>query len=176
VFVTMLRSVGELSREDLPERMGNAGWPTATPEAQCIGPFAAELALLLHGPRTAPVVDEIERAADDILVPLTGSTLRSALRVPPPVFGVELRGEGLACSAVKESEDGQWLVLRCVNLLDAELPGSWRLGAKVAEAHLARLDETPMAPLSSDGDTIAFRAPSRGVVTVLARCAPTSSR
>jgi len=39
-FVTVLRACGELSRIDLPERPGNAGWPTHTPEAQCIGPFA----------------------------------------------------------------------------------------------------------------------------------------
>jgi alpha-mannosidase len=169
VLVTMVRSVGELSRGDLPERPGNAGWPTATPEAQCIGPFAAQLALLLHGPRTAAVVDEIERAADDILLPLCGATLRSALRRPDPTFGVELKGEGLAFSSAKQSEDGEWLVLRCVNLLDEERAGSWRLGAKIAEAHLARLDETLLTPLNAAGDTIAFHVPPRGVVTVLVR-------
>jgi alpha-mannosidase len=169
VLVTMVRSVGELSRGDLPERMGNAGWPTVTPEAQCVGPFAAELALMLHGPRNAKVVDEIERAADDILLPLCGATLRSALRRPEPTFGVELMGEGLAFSAAKMSEDGQWLALRCVNLLDEERAGRWRLGAKVSEAHLARLDETLLTPLSADGDAIAFRVPARGVATMLVR-------
>jgi alpha-mannosidase len=169
VLVTMVRSVGELSRDDLPERPGNAGWPTSTPEAQCIGPFAAELALLLHGPRTAAVVNEVERAADDILLPLCGATLRSALRRPDPTFGVELQGEGLAFSSAKQSEDGQWLVLRCVNLLDEKRAGSWRLGAPVTEARLARLDETPLAPLSASGDSITFAARSRAVVTILAR-------
>src|SRR5207244_1035300 len=33
---TLLRSVGELSRADLPTRPGHAGWPTATPLAQCL--------------------------------------------------------------------------------------------------------------------------------------------
>ncbi|MFI5310353.1 MAG: glycoside hydrolase family 38 C-terminal domain-containing protein [Gemmatimonadales bacterium] len=169
VLVTLVRAVGELSRSDLPERPGNAGWPTPTPEAQCTGPFASELALLLHGPRSAAMVDEIERASDDILLPLTGSTLRSALHRPPPLSGVELHGEGLACSAVKESEDGTWLVLRCVNLLEEERAGTWRLGAPVTEVMLARLDETPLEALAISGNTIPFRAPRRGVVTVLAR-------
>ena len=45
VAVTLVRSVGELSKSDLPERPGHAGWPVPTPQAQCRGPFAANLAV-----------------------------------------------------------------------------------------------------------------------------------
>jgi alpha-mannosidase len=169
VLVTLVRAVGELSRADLPERPGHAGWPEATPGAQCIGPFATELALLLHGPRSAAVVDEVERAADDILLPLCGATLRSALRQPEPVPGVELVGEGLAFSAAKESEDGEWLVLRCVNLLDTECAGAWTVGSAAREARLARLDETGLEALVVDGGTVGFVAPARAIVTILVR-------
>ena len=34
VAVTLVRSVADLSRNDLPERPGHAGWPVPTPEAQ----------------------------------------------------------------------------------------------------------------------------------------------
>ena len=44
VHVTLARAVGELSRNELPERPGHAGWPSPTPQAQCRGPFAAEFA------------------------------------------------------------------------------------------------------------------------------------
>jgi alpha-mannosidase len=169
VYVTLLRAVGELSRVDLPERPGHAGWPTATPEAQCPGPFAAELALLLHGARSAASVDEIERAADDILLPLCGATLRSAMNQPQPLRGVELIGEGLAFSAARESEDGEWLVLRCVNRLDEERSGTWRLNLSVREAWLARLDETRVSPAMMRDGTIPFVAPAHGVVTMLVR-------
>jgi alpha-mannosidase len=167
--VTLLRAVGELSRSDLPERPGHAGWPVPTPEAQCLGPFEAEFGLLLHGPRTPATIDEIERTSDDVLFPLTGESLRSALRLSPPVHGVELHGPGLAFFAAKESEEGEWLVLRCVNLLDQECAGSWRLGKPLSEAHLARLDETPLTPLTLRGDTVPFLAPPRAVVTILVR-------
>ena len=50
VAVTLVRAVGALSRHDLPERPGHAGWPCDTPLAQAIGPYRAELALALHGP------------------------------------------------------------------------------------------------------------------------------
>ena len=167
--VTVLRSVGELSRSNLPERPGHAGWPAPTPEAQGVGHFGGELALLLHGPSSASVVDEIERVADDVLYPLAGDTLRSALQMPPALPGVELDGTGIAVSAIKESEDGEWLVLRCVNLLDEPVEARWRVSRIVDEAWLARLDETPLTRLAPRGDTIPITAAPRAIVTVLAR-------
>ncbi len=168
-WVTLVRSVDELSRGDLPERPGNAGWPTHTPEAQCIGGFAGSLALLLHEADTAETRDLIERTADDVLLPLTGASLRSALATPAPQSGVVLEGMGLACSTIKQSEDGTALVLRCVNLTDEPQIGAWTVGDAVSNAQLARLDETPLSPLPISGSRIAFVAPNRGVVTILVR-------
>ncbi len=170
IRVTLVRAVGELSRNDLPERPGHAGWPTPTPEAQCLAPFAAELALHLHDAWCDETADLVERTADDVLVPLTGATIRSI--TTPPVAesaGLELRGAGLACSAAKESDDGEWLVLRCVNVLDRAARGRWVVSGGVREARLSRLDETPGDPLLVAGDAVEFDAPPRGVVTVLVR-------
>ena len=49
IAVTLVRGVGALSRNDLPERPGHAGWPVPTPAAQCLGRYRAEFALLPHG-------------------------------------------------------------------------------------------------------------------------------
>jgi alpha-mannosidase len=169
ISITLLRSVGELSRSDLLERPGNAGWPAPTPEAQCIGPFEAQLAMMLHGPRTSETIDQIERTADDVLYPLAGETLRSALRMPTPKHGIALDGQGLAFCCAKESEDGEWIVLRCLNLLDQEATGSWKLGRPLREASLARLDETPTGKAILVEDTVTFTAAPRAVVTILVR-------
>ena len=168
VLVTLLRAVGELSRNDLPERPGHAGWPAPTPAAQCRGPFAAELALMLHGGRTDGVIDAIERAADDVLLPLRGTTIRDALSIPAPTHGVELHGAGLAFSAMKPAEDGKALVVRCVNLLDEPVDGTWTFGFPVATAHGARLDETVIEELAVEGRTVSFCAAPRAAVTILA--------
>jgi alpha-mannosidase len=169
IAVTLVRAVGQLSRNDLPERPGHAGWPVATPGAQCLGSFGAEFALLPHGPRSADTLDAIARASDDVLLPLRGATLRSALAIPAPTNGVELRGRGLSVSAIKDSEDGEWLVLRCVNVTDEWVEGEWRLGIEINKARLARLDETPLEALAVRADTIAFSAAPHAVVTILAR-------
>ncbi len=169
VRVTLVRAVGELSRADLPERPGHAGWPAPTPEAQCLGPFGAELALLLHGPRDAAVIARVERAAEDVLTPITGHTMRALLAAPPELAGLSLDGEGLAFSCAKESEDGVWLVLRCVNLLDRVVRGRWVVGFAITEVRMSRLDETPGDAAPARGDAVEFAAPPRGVVTVLVR-------
>jgi alpha-mannosidase len=169
VLVTLVRGVGELSKNDLPERPGHAGWPVPTPGAQSLGPFEASFAVMLHGARTAQTIDTIDRIADDVLVPLTGTTLRSALAIPDVKATALLDGSGLSFSTLKESEDGEWLVARCVNLLDMPVTGRWSFGFPVADARLARLDETPTSALAVRGDTVDFEAPPRGVVTVLVR-------
>jgi alpha-mannosidase len=140
-----------------------------TPEAQSLGGFEARFAIFPHGARDERTIDLVERAADDVLLPLEGATLRSALAVPPTTHGVELEGQGLALSACKESEDGEWLVLRCVNLTEFAVEGLWRLGFPLAEARLARLDETPLTSLPHVAGTVSFRADPRAVVTVLVR-------
>lgn len=167
VAVTLVRAVGQLSRNDLPERPGHAGWPSATPDAQSLGPFEATFGIMMHGARSHEVIDEIERAADDVLMPLRGTTLRSAITHPAPTRGIELHGHGLTFSSAKPSEDGRFLVLRCVNLTDVAVAGSWRVERAIIEAHLARLDETILGPASHAGDTVSFTAPPHGIVTVL---------
>lgn len=167
--VTLVRGIGELSRNDLPERPGHAGWPVSIPGAQCLGRFEAELAVMMHGSRLPATLDAIERAADDVLVPLAGSTLRSALAVPPVVEGVELSGLGLAFSSFKESEDGEWLALRCVSVRDEETHGSWKLPFNVTAARLARIDETIINELEISGREVSFDALPHAITTILVR-------
>jgi alpha-mannosidase len=169
VAVTLLRAVGQLSRADLPERPGHAGWPADTPEAQSHGPFSARLGLALHGPDSPSQRDDIERLADDVLLPITGTTLRSNIGDAGQRFGLELHGDGLAFSAAAPAQREGWLILRCVNRRPEQVRGRWTLGFQVSEAVLARLDETPIAPLPADGTSVSFAAEPYEIVTVLLR-------
>ncbi|MGQ0713380.1 MAG: glycosyl hydrolase-related protein [Gemmatimonadaceae bacterium] len=167
VAVTLVRAVGGLSRNDLPERRGHAGWPTPTPAAQCLGPLRAEFGLVAHAAARDEAIGDIERAADDILLPLVGTTLRSAIKVPNAVSGLSLEGDGLRFLACKESEDGQWIVLRCVNPTTRVVIGAWRCGWPVRDARLSRLDEQPGDSLPVRDARIDFRVRPGEVVTVL---------
>ena len=169
IAVTLVRAVGALSRRDLPERPGHAGWPVPTPAAQSLGPFRAQFALLPHG--SAPnVFADIERAADDVLFPLRGTTLRSAVRPLEAVAGLSLHSDGLRFLACKPSEDGEWTVLRCVNLTLYSVTGSWHCGWSIREAHRARLDERVGDTLPvRDGSRVTIAVPPRAISTILVR-------
>jgi hypothetical protein len=167
-WVTLVRAVGELSRHNLPERPGHAGYPVQTPAAQSTGPLEASFAFAVHGPRSDSTVALVEMLADDVLLPLQGETLRTAINPPAVIPGAELDGDGLSMTSIKESEDGEWLVLRCVNVLDQPVAGSWTLSG-IREAMLARLDETPLEGVPVNDNRIEFVAPARGIVTLRVR-------
>ena len=171
IAVTLVRAVGTLSRHDLPERPGHAGWPAETPLAQSIGPYSARFALAMHGADSEAQREEVERMADDVLLPLVGETLRSNLAEPHASGGLELVGAGLAFSAAMPARQAGWMVLRCVNRRAESVSGAWRMSRPVAEAHRARLDETPLAPLEVSDGVISFVADAGEIVTVLARVA-----
>jgi alpha-mannosidase len=170
ILVTLLRAFGQLSREDMPERPGHAGWPTPTPEAQCLGPFRARLGVYVHGGGAPDALVGVERAAERFHAPPLAVMRRSLLVVPPPAPGPELVGDGLVFSAMKPAEAGRGIVLRCYNALAAPVAGAWRLPSRPRSAHLARLDESPLAPLEVGADgRVPFEAGPRAVVTVLIR-------
>lgn len=170
IAVTLVRAVGALSRPDLPERPGNAGWPADTPGAQSIGPFEASFAIALHGPDSPDERDAIEQLADDVLLPIAGETLRSNVQEPRAAGGLELVGDGLAFSAATSARRAGWIALRCVNRRETAVQGAWRFsGRTIAEAVRARLDETPEDALTVDGSSVRFEARPREIVTVLVR-------
>ena len=169
VAITLLRAVGELSRNDLPERPGHAGWPAPVPGAQSLGAHRAAFALLLHGPRSVASLGEIERTADDVLLPMRGRSLRSALAIPPSTSGIELSGDGLAFSSCKPSDQGAWMVLRCINHTDEERTAVWQLSWPPSAVHHATMDETPGAGIVPDGNAIRVAVAGRSVSTILVR-------
>ncbi len=170
LLVTLLRAFGQLSREDMPERPGHAGWPTPTPEAQCLGPFAARLAVRPHPADELDRRATIDRAAEAFHAPPLAAMRRSLLALPGRVEGPSLEGEGLVFSALKPADDGRGVVARCYNALERPVAGLWRVPWPVRRAMLVRLDETALAPLDvGPGGEVRFDAAPRAVVTILLR-------
>lgn len=165
IAVTMVRAIGELSRNDLPERPGHAGWPSAIPDAQSIGRFDARFGVVLHGPWNANTMDAIEHAADNLLLPLVGGTWRDLDGGDRVVHGFELRGTGLRCQACLPAQDGDGIVVRIVNLSEQEASGVLVLPANTLDSCEARLDETPLTGWTPASAELSITLPSRGVTT-----------
>jgi alpha-mannosidase len=170
VFITLLRAFDQLSRRDIPERAGHAGWPTATPGGRQLGAVRARLAVLLHGVEALDTRDEIEAAAEAFLAPPVGLMRRALLEVPAELRGPELSGDGLVLSAVKPAESGLGTVLRCYNATTRAAAGAWRVPWAVRSATLCRLDEEPLGDLRvARGGVVRFVAGPRALVTILLR-------
>jgi mannosylglycerate hydrolase len=169
LIVTLLRCVGQLSRDDLATRPGHAGWPTATPGAQCIGRERLQLAL-------APVsAEQIARRSplaelwEDAFVPPRAIWLRQATDLGLPATDVRIEGDGLVFSALKPAAGGDGIVLRCYNATDTEVAGRVELATPVAAVARIRADERgprPL-PLGAERTSVRFDAAPHEIVTLL---------
>ncbi|MGZ8470082.1 MAG: hypothetical protein ACXW61_10960, partial [Gemmatirosa sp.] len=142
-------------------------------EAQSPGPFDGTFALAVHAPWSDATAAQVERLADDVLLPLVGETMRDVVHVPRAMAGATLDGEGLAFGAMLPAEHSSWVALRCVNVTERAVAGSWTLGGTLRAARLARLDETTGDALHVEtvgtASVVRFEAGPRAVVTILVR-------
>jgi mannosylglycerate hydrolase len=168
-LVTLLRAVGHLSRADLPTRPGHAGWPVATPLAQCHGVERLQLAF-------APVTDTELHAGtvlpelwEDLFLPVQGIWLRQATSLSLAPIDLRLEGYGLVFSAMKPAEKGDAMVLRCYNATARPTAGLWHFSMPVASAQRARADERPLHEirLGEGGRIVPFHAAPHEIVTIM---------
>jgi alpha-mannosidase len=169
LVITLLRCVGQLSREDLPTRPGHAGWPVATPAAQCIGRERLQLAL---APVTAEDIDlgaPLASLWEDAFLPPRAIWLRQATGLDLPGADLRLEGEGLVFSSLKPATGGDGIILRCYNATGSEVAGRVTLATPVAAAARVRADERePQSlPLGTERASVRFDAGSYEVVTLL---------
>jgi alpha-mannosidase len=166
LFLTVLRAVGELSRDNLPERPGHAGWPTPTPLAQECGPHTVELAVTPINEAAVRHPHQLERLWEEAFLPLQAVFIRDFTGRVADQGGITLKGEGLVATAVKPPEVGAGLVLRCMNTCNAPVTGRWVVTGPRLRASRTRADETDVEPLAVDsGGAVHFTAPPLGVAT-----------
>ena len=166
---TVLRGAGELSRNDLPTRPGHAGWPTVTPDGQCLGTSRVELGVVAVGTRDLEAGEALPELWEDVFLPTRARWLRSADLGSPRHAGATLDGRGLVLSAVKPAQAGSGMILRCYNARAERVVGAWRLPDTIRTAHRVRADERAAEPLVVEGrgHTVRFLAEPCEIVTLL---------
>ncbi len=169
MLLTLLRAVGQLSRDDLPTRPGHAAWPCATPFAQCLGPTRIELALAPVSALDIERGDVLPALWEDCFLPPRGFWLRDAVELDPAPIDIALEGAGLVASAVKPAQGGSAFVVRCYNATERKVTGAWRFGGGVRSAHRVRADERESTPLVLEGrgNVVRFVAEPHEIVTIL---------
>ena len=170
LLVTLLRCVGELSREDLPTRPGHAGWPTPAPGAQCRGRERIQLAL---APVTAGQLERVVPVVElweDAFVPPRAIWLRQATPLSPPAIDLGLEGEGLVFSSLKPAEgEGRRIVFRCYNATGESVEGRLLTDSPLESVERTRADEREGRPLvlEDNGTAVRFVAGPHEIVTLM---------
>ncbi len=165
--LTLLRSVGWLSRDDLASRPTHVGPEVPTPAAQCLGPITCRYCLV---PVSACADDDVELALGHVL-PLR-SALATAFPGVLPLQGafVQLEPLGLELSALKAAEDGDGLIVRFWNRGDTPTTARLTFWQTPLSADRCRLDETVIAPLEIDAQgALAIAAGPKEAITVRVR-------
>ena len=152
LWLTLLRAVGWLSRDDFAARKyANAGPTVATPEAQCLGSQRMRYALLpFAGDALAAGVAAESTACHAPVIAVQGV---ADGHVPGGRDGlVEVRTHTTEVAAIKRHEERDTLVVRCYNLAAAPTVETLTLGLPVREAWRLDLLEERLAivPLVND--------------------------
>ena len=187
IALTLLRSVGWLSRDDLWVRRIAAGPLVPTLGAQCLGEYTYAYAVLPHSGdwrsayRTAhnfnaPVLARRADTHPGLELREMNITRDDPARVrqnpwprggdlPPSLSVVQIEPGILILSAVYRSGDA--LIVRCYNPTRDAVRGTIRFGLPLERAERVRMDETVLAELTvSAGGQIAVEARGGEVITL----------
>ncbi len=164
IAITLLRSVGWLSRDDFSNRKGHAGPFIETPGAQMLGEWAFDYSIIpgkndTSSYQQAYAFEAPLRAVSTDVHPGALPATGSFARITPPEFLV---------SAVKRAEDGKGWLVRGYNLTAQEAQVTlqpWRVFKKAERVSLAEEKTKTLRP-AKDG-SVCFAAKGHEIVTVL---------
>jgi alpha-mannosidase len=163
IALTLLRSVGWLSRMDFPSRKGHAGPPLATPGAQLIGKHVFEYSIIPHAGAWEGAYAEAHRFAAPLRARWNphGSGL-----LPASASLLDLDGKGLVVTALKRPEQGEGVVVRLYNTLDRATAGSLRLSEPWSRAQVVDMKEDPLGAADVDGGSVRLKLRPNEIVTL----------
>ncbi|MEO8973787.1 MAG: glycoside hydrolase family 38 C-terminal domain-containing protein [Ktedonobacteraceae bacterium] len=153
VALTLLRCVEWLSRGDLSTRRGHAGPMEHTPEAQCLGQYACDYALVPHAG---------DWEAEEALVLREAQTFNTPVRAlvtdqhegqhPSLAILLEVEPRELVVSAIKQSNSGNGLIVRIYNPLAHAIEASIRPSIHCTKAFVTNLAEEPQEQVFWSGE------------------------
>lgn len=193
IALTLLRSVGWLSRDDLSTRRVAAGPLVPTPGAQCLGEYRYEYAILPHAGNWRNVYPIAYNYIAPLLVTrgdtheglelremnITRDDPSQVKPIPFPRGGpnpdtlsfVTLEPNTLVLSAFRRSEDGQGVIVRFYNVTRRATTARLTFHAPLQEAYRVNLNEERLAKLKiRDGRSLEL--PTRGAEVVSVELIP----
>lgn len=168
IAVTLLRCVGDLSRDDLATRPhGHAGPGLVTPGAQCPGRHEFVVGFEPID-RVMDPADLYASAAAVVAPPrmAVADAAGDGLAARQDVITIEEHGPGVILSALKKTEGRDSVTLRVFNPSAGAARVELGLAGGVREAHLLNLLEEPQAPVERANGAVPLQVSGFGIRTV----------
>ncbi len=170
IALTLVRSVGWLSKIGISTRRENAGPIVMTPGGQCLGANVVEFSITPHSGDWMSSETYLE--SEKFLLPLEAAFIpknEEATGKESKGF-VDINPSSIQLAALKESEDGECIVLRVWNISEEEQESTFRFGINVSSIKSARMDEVEDDSLNInmvDKNSFKTKIPSRRIATFL---------
>jgi len=166
VALTLLRSVGWLSRDDLRTRQGAAGPQIPTPGAQMLGSYTFEYSIVPH---RGGWEEAMEQARWFARPPRALWTERHAGRLGPEASFLTVSPSSLVVSAIKPAERGEGqVVVRVYNVRGHQVQGVLHTWFPLSAAYLSSLAEDRREEIPVDrSHTVRFPVRGYQILTLL---------
>jgi alpha-mannosidase len=168
IALTLVRAVGDLSRNDLATRpSGHAGPPVATPGAQCLGRHRFEMAFEPHGPAPAPGTLLASARAHN-LQPRVVIARRPEGAAPLTRSFLHINaGDGdLVLSAFKRGDDRPNIMVRLFNPGDEDAHATIEMDVPVHEAYAVNFLEERHGRMALEDGAVAVRLTPHQIQTI----------
>ncbi len=149
IALTLLRCVGWLSRDDLTNRRGHAGPGLPTPEAQMIGRWTFDYAIIPHPGEWEQACQQAYAFNAPFRAVIAGAHAGS---LPPAASMITVEPLEFVLSAIKAAEDGRGWILRGYNLSAAAINARIRPWRRFAKVELTNLAEESLGTILPEED------------------------
>jgi mannosylglycerate hydrolase len=175
IALTLIRGVGWLARSDLQTRIGDVGPHIFTPEAQCLGPHTFEYAIYPHGSDLLLTNPHFE--ADRHTLKCRAVQTNAHTGPLPDEFSflswtAEEPEGALKLSALKQSEDGEGIIIRFYNAHEQEVKASLKIAGQIEKAWRTNLNEKHESELPVKDNAIHIIANGKEIVTLKVKLYP----
>jgi mannosylglycerate hydrolase len=165
LWLTLLRAVGWLSRDDFATRKhATAGPMVPTPDAQCLGPQRFRYAVAAFtGPAIAAGVPRLSSAYHTPVPAVQGV---ASGHVPGGEGLLEVASANTRVTAIKKHDHRESLVVRLYNMTGDPIEEIVTVGRAVAEAWRIDFLEERIEPVSSTGNRLVIDLRGHEIVTL----------
>lgn len=172
INLTLLRSVGWLSRSDLAVRKGHAGPEISTPEAQCPGRHSFDYAIMPYSGDWQNA--GIYREAEEFWLPLEARAVQREDAIEPirtEVTGsfMEVSGEGVVLSTLKRAIDKDGVILRLFNTSSESTEAKLHFGLPVSVIYRVNLNEDVIEEVTFEQSDLSVTLDGAGIGTFLVK-------